>query len=243
MIETIRTIEDDYDSRRPPFDNATFPEERVLDHVEPASREQRAIAVTLFSMFDYNRDATRLAENIVELYDEEPALTDFSVVQQLDERRVADHFEQIGFRYPNRDARTLYKNASIIHDDYDDSLLALYCDVSCNAPSLVERLDDDGFLCLSGDKIAPMYVRFVDDYICPLSNVWELDIPVDTHIRRLSRDLFDDSMMDDDEIRRTWRSVAYDHDVSRHVVDAALWQIGANWNEWGEDYWTEVRNS
>lgn len=180
MIETIRTIENDYESGRLPTDDLTFPEERLLDHIGSASREQRATAITLFSMFDYNRDATRLAENLIELYNENPALTDFSCVQTVSESSIADTFRGIGFRYPNKDARTLHENASIIYDKYDNSMLALYCDVSCNAPSLVERLNEEKFLCLSGAKIAPMYARFVDSYICPLSNVWDLEIPVDT---------------------------------------------------------------
>lgn len=85
-----------------------------------------------------------------------------------------------------------------------------------------------------------MYARIVNDNVAELTNMWHLEIPVDTHIRRLSKALFLQPEMSDDEIRVRWRHVAQSHDITRHVVDGALWHIGNKWDEWGEDYWNEV---
>jgi N-glycosylase/DNA lyase len=116
---------------------------------------------------------------------------------------------------------------------------------------LVNRLEADDFNCLKGVKIAPMYARIIDDEVCDLHNIWELDIPVDTHIRRLSRDLFNSENeffrvgkeVNDDEIRFVWRELAKEHDISRHIVDGGLWLIGNNWDSWGKEYWEEITSN
>lgn len=47
--------------------------------------------------------------------------------------------------------------------------------------------------------------------------------------------------MSDDEIREKWREVRHSMDnISLHVVDGALWQIG---NNWGEQYWKNIKQN
>ena len=249
-IETIEQIETDFAKRNPPFDQIEFPEERLLKEagvtgIEDKTLYEKAKLLTAFSTFDYNRDANQLTDNLIELNETDPlALNTYHVTNKLSEDRLQSTFESIGFRYPSRDAHAWFTNCKILREEYNGDVKNLILETGCDAPRLVQQLNDDGFHVLKGDKVAPMYARFIDQYICELDNVWELDIPVDTHIRRLSKELFnygEDYDVSDDRIRTDWRHIASGDGPKRYVVDGALWQIGNNWNEWGEDYWESLK--
>lgn len=249
IIETVEQIQQDFEQGNAPFDDVTFPEERLLDELPHNSMEDRAILASIFATFDYNRDANRLTDNLIELHEYHRQWFDASYVDdEPDEDILADAFSEIGFRYPSRDAHAWYVNCAILQEKYSGKWTELLLSVSADAPTLVQRLNEDDFLCIKGVKIAPMYARIINDDVAPLSNLWELDIPVDTHIRRLTKELFAGSMIasetwlnkDDDNIRSIWREVARKHDIDRAVVDGALWHIGNKWDDWGEDYWQDV---
>lgn len=239
-IETIKQIERDFDEKNPPFDDVTFPEEQLLEELPHTSMEDRAILVSMFATFDYNRDANQLVNNIIDLYHSTSRpLFNTDSAAESDEDVIATHLEDVGFRYPNRDAHAWKTNCEILVDQYNGKWTELLLTVGADAPSLVEQLEQDGFLVMKGAKVAPMYARIIDDEVAPLSNLWELDIPVDTHIARLSRELFS-AQIDHDTIRKEWRSLAESEDIQRHVVDGALWHIGNKWNGWGEAYWESL---
>lgn len=238
--QAIRTIEEDFENGAGPFSDVTFPEERLLDEIPHTTKEGKLRVISAFATFDYNRDANQLVDNLIELYETDPYKFKPSSVPLVEyEDELAEIFSEIGFRYPSRDAHAWCKNSAIICEQYNGRWTELLLETGCDAPTLVERLSDDDFNCLKGVKIAPMYARIIDDEVCDLSGVWDLDIPVDTHIRKLSHDLFSDDLSDD-MIREEWRGLAIETDISRHVVDGALWHIGNQWDNWGEDYWTEV---
>jgi N-glycosylase/DNA lyase len=69
--------------------------------------------------------------------------------------------------------------------------------------------------------------------------MWSLDIPVDTHIHRLTEELTNTEMNNDD-VRAWWGVIGERADIARHIVAGALWHIGNKWDEWGEEYWNEV---
>lgn len=242
--EAVEQIEQDFREGREPFDSVTFPEQRLLDEVVGETikaMEDRMIFVSMFATFDYNRDANQLVDNIIELWNESWWAFDTKVVAlHENEDGLSDVLEDIGFRYPNRDAAAWKKNCDILSQKYNGFWTELLLDVGANAKRLVNRLEADDFSCLKGDKIAPMYARIINDEIVELDDVWELDISVDTHIRRLSKDLFNAPDKNDDWIRREWRGLAVTANISRHVVDGGLWHIGNKWDEWGEEYWNEV---
>lgn len=238
VTEKVETISTDFAEQNEPFDDVTFPEERLLSALPHGSMEGRAILASIFATFDYNRDANRLVDNLIELHQEDAKMFDARHVNG--EKELEYYFEDIGFRYPSRDAHAWAKNCEILRNKYSGKWTELLLSVGADAPTLVERLNDDDFLCMKGVKIAPMYARIVDDEVAPLSNVWDLEIPVDTHIRRLSQDLFDAPDMSDDVIRQEWRGLAVEADIDRQVVDGGLWHIGNKWDEWGEDYWRKL---
>jgi endonuclease III len=246
-IEVIAEIEEDFEKRRPPFNNIEFPEERLLRELSKddgekwrLSAEDKLAAISLFSTLDYNRDANQLVDKILDAADHS-GINVFNPHEVSHSKKGIEHlFEDVSFRYKSRDAHAWHKNCSIIVEEYNGRWTELLLEVGCDAPKLVEKLEEDGFNCLKGDKIAPMYARFIDQYVCDMNNVWELEIPVDTHIERLSKELFDASDLNKDEIRSEWRGVAIETGINRHIIDGGLWQIGNNWDEWGEDYWDKV---
>jgi hypothetical protein len=233
-IEKVEQISTDFNEGNEPFDDVEFPEERLLDTLDLDTPEDRLRAVSLFSTLDYNRNAGQLVDKILELRDSR--LLEPEYVADNPEQ-VREAFVDVAFRYKNRDADAWIENCSIITNEYHGLWSNLLLETGCDAPQLVKRLNKDGFLCIKGVKIAPMYARIINDNVFTLDNIWELEIPVDTHIRRLSKDLFNAPDKDDAWIRREWRGVSCSTDISPHIVDGALWHIGNKWNDWGEEYW------
>lgn len=242
-MNEIQRIHDDFTERRDPFDDEMFPEEQLLEEVEPHNEYEKAMLLTAFCTLDYNRDATQLKDNLVELYNESPVWfapkTLTNPTSGYTQNDLPDLMESIGFRYKNRDARGLWKNYQIISDKYG-TVQEMIRQSDSDAVQFVNRLEVDGFLYLKGDKLAPFYTRVISKNIMEMDKVWMLDIPVDTHIRRLSKDLFDMPDASDDDIRWRWRAYGESMDISPAVVDGALWLIGNRWDDWGEDYWEQL---
>lgn len=240
-VRRIKRIEQDFANRDEPFDDIEFPEERLLKELPHNSMEDRAKIVSIFATLDYNRNAGQLVDNIIELHDRQPNFFDAWKIHKS-ENVLEQVFEDIGFRYPSRDSSGWHKNNQILRENYSGKWTELLLTAKADAEGLVELLRDEEFLYLKGDKIAPMYARFIDQYVAPMDNLWVLEIPVDTHIRRLSLDLFDDwvNVTTDDDIREVWMDRANKYGIERHVVDGALWQIGNNWDDWGEGYWDSL---
>jgi hypothetical protein len=248
-LDIIEQIEQDFTEQREPFDDVEFPEERLLHRVSVVagntdetislSMEEKLQLVSMFATFDYNRDANQLVDKILELHKRNANWFDAWHVPNS-EAEVEQVFSEIGFRYPSRDARAWVKNCRILRQEFHGKWSELLLSVGCDAPRLVEQVNESDFNCVKGVKIAPMYCRIINDEVTELRNLWELDIPIDTHLRRLSKDLFDTPDASDDELRDMWQFYGLQNDISRHVVDAALWQVGNQWDQWGEEYWESL---
>ena len=247
QLDAIQQIEQDFDEGNGPFADVEFPETRLVrelkvqagDTDEPIhfDMEERARIAAIFCTFDYNRNANQLVDNLIKLHEKDANLFDPWNVRS--KKELEAYFEAIGFRYPNRDANGWFKNCEILRNKYNGRVTELMLTVSADAPKLVEQLRDDDFLYLKGDKIAPMFARILNDEVAPLDDMWSLDIPVDTHIHRLTEDLTN-TEMDNDDVRAWWGVIGERADIARHIVDGALWHIGNKWDEWGEDYWNKV---
>ena len=239
--QKIHHIHNDFTNRLLPFDKENqFPEDKLLDELPSETTEQRGFLLTFFCSLDYNRDAFNLAQNIVEFYTrEDDAPYSFSAfVETYTQEDLEQIFDEIGFRYPSRDARGISHNFKLFTENYE-TVENMILDVDSSATEFVDRLSDDDFLYLKGVKLAPFYTRLVSKFVKDMDGLWELNIPVDVHIRRLSKDLFEENAkeMSDDKIRETWKEVGDELNMSPAVVDGALWIIGNNWDSWGADYW------
>lgn len=247
-IEKIEQINDDFVNSNGPFADVTFPEERLLEEIKieedgetwALTMEEKLAAVSLFATLDYNRDANQLVDKIVEAADHDTINIFNPHEMERSKKSVEYLFEEVSFRYPQRDAHAWHKNCSILVEQYNGKWHELLLSVGCDAPTFVKQLNNDDFNCLKGVKIAPMYARIINDEVCPMSNLWNLDIPVDTHIRQLSNKLADGCLEDDDDIRAWWGVIGQQADIELHTVDGGLWMIGNNWDDWGEEYWDSL---
>lgn len=238
-IDAVTQLNEDFTNQRQPFDGATLPEQWALDQIDPL-HDLRFLSYGV--SLDYNRSADQLWDNCVELYESEhgPEVFDPNrVVEDYSPDELAEVFGDIGFRYRNRDAQGWYDNSQILVEDFDGSWWKFVKHSGFDAPRLTRMLDDFGFKYLKGAKLAPFYAKVVDASVVDLERVWQLDIPVDTHIRRLTQDLVHGDM-DDDAIRNFWKQYGRSNDIDPMAVDTALWLVGNQWNEWGEDYWEEI---
>lgn len=229
-IDMIQKIEKDINSMNKPFDMNDLPEVEAFKRVNFFLDN----FLTLGTSINYNRNADQLWKNCLELYNK--SFRYFASPEFYNLEDLEFTFEEIGFRYYNRDAKGWYKNHKIIENTYG-SVKNMVKKSNYDGPKLVQEIKNSEFLYLKGDKLAPFYVKLVDRELYSLDKMWEIDIPVDTHIRRLSKELIGKENISDDEIRAWWRQ----KDCSRMVVDTGLWLIGNNWDSWGEDYWTSLK--
>jgi len=147
-IQTIERIEQDFSEQNAPFDDVTFPEQRLLEEVSEMrldeseltslSMEDKLRLISMFATFDYNRDANQLVDKLLTLQRERPEFFDPWQVNTAGELNYI--FEDIGFRYPSRDAQAWAKNCRILRNNYHGEWCELVLDVGCDAVALVERL-------------------------------------------------------------------------------------------------------
>lgn len=237
-LPAITQLSEDFSNQNAPFNEAELPEQEALDTVD-SSDELEVLAYGV--MLDYNRNAAQLWDNILELYEQTPEYFDASdaAICNLDE--MQETFEEIGFRYHHRDAKAWRDNSQILCDEFSGSWYRLLDKADFDAVRLSSMIEDAGFKYLKGDKLCPFFIKVVDMNIASIERVWQLEIPVDVHIRRLSIKLIGEDV-DDDEIRAYWRELGQDYGVEPMVADTALWLIGNKWSDWGENYWNSLTN-
>lgn len=234
-MSLVETIERDFKTRSGPFaDYTKAPEVVALERA--GVTENTLNFLTYGVMLDYNRKATRLWQNIAELYIYySTAYFDPGAVTGMHRAEMQSDFEAIGFRYYNRDAKAWYTNSQIVLDEHG-SWTELILASDRNATQIVDELNTIGITYLSGEKIAPLWIKMLHQHVVPIDGLWKLDIPVDVHIRRLTQRMLDDDELLDDEIRAEWHELYSSNTVDPALMDTALWIIGNRWNEWGEAY-------
>ena len=244
-INTIKQIESDFVNAEGPFSDKEelLPERAVLEHV---SVEDQTNFLSYGVSLDYNRSAKQLWNNCLELYqmDDGHGTNYFNprdvVERDLEELQAV--FTSIGFRYGNRDAKGWMKNSQILVDVFNaswNSVIDRAIEMD-GAPSLVKILNDHNFMYIKGVKLAPFYAKVVHENVKELENVWDLNIPVDVHIRRLTHKIAQDDSLSDDEIRQLWKDLGRNDGINPMVVDGALWIIGNRWDDWGKEYLSKL---
>lgn len=234
----ITELNQDYETLSGPFNGATLPEKEALSTI-PEEDHLNVLAAGI--QLDYNRGAEQLWSNISELYHKHnPAFFDpLTVTENCNPDQLSEVFDDIGFRYCNRDAKGWYDNCEILVENFGGEWSNLIESADGDAMALYDLIDEHSFMYLSGDKLRPFFVKVVDMNIKDLEGVWELPIPVDIHVRRLTQDITGEDLSDD-EVRAFWKEYGQNHDVNPMVVDTALWLVGNNWDEWGETYWENL---
>ena len=238
----IGKIQSDFENGEGPFENKAelLPERAVLDE-NPDINTRRTAFLTYGCMLDYNRNAANLWQNCLELWQRDTDYFDPREAAEMSQDSLSAVMSDIGFRYPNRDADGWIRNSEIVCEEHEGSWAMLILDSHRDAEQLAENIEEEGYKYLGGEKLKPFYCKVIHENVAELDNIWTLEIPVDVHIRRLTQDLAGNELSDD-EIREFWRVQGHQDDISPMVVDGALWLIGNNWDDWGEQYWEELQD-
>lgn len=83
-----------------------------------------------------------------------------------------------------------------------------------------------------------MWTRFIHEEIHPLTNIKEIAMPVDSHIRAITNNLLGTDYSNA-EVRDFWRDFCVEHNLIPVEIDQPLWLIDKHEDEWGEKYLQE----
>lgn len=239
LDEAVQQIHDDYADRRPPFDGVRFPEDDTLEILEPESVEQTARILTFGSSINYNRNTTDLWEKLTRIgertdndaYDPNWIVSNPQQVEQI--------FETIRTRYPNRDANYWLANAQALVEHHDGRIDQLVSEHR-SADAIIDHVNRHQYKGVSGDKIAPMWVRYVHEYAYPVENLDTLPIPVDVHVKRLTERLTNTTFDDNTNVQACWDDLCEPTNTSPIEIGKPIWLIGKHWNDWGKDYFDSI---
>ena len=233
--DAIDEIGTDFLEREPPFDEFTAPERSVLEEIDWPHRESRLRFLTFGAALDYQRDATLHWQEMATLYDEHLELFSPLEARSIGQEEIQSLFEDYRIRFPNRDGRTWSTIASSIYHDYDNSVSKMIADHNRQAPRLYRTVRRDNFPFLGGDKIAPFWIRLIHEHGIELRNLDDVPIAVDAQVRRATQAL-EPAIEDDDEIRQYWKEICADSQFDPLELDEAIWLIGRDFDEWGQEY-------
>ncbi|MDL5360391.1 hypothetical protein [Halalkalicoccus sp. NIPERK01] len=136
------------------------------------------------------------------------------------------------------DPHVWYLNSLTLYRHYDSDPMNLLEEADYDAPTLlniVRKKRREQFLSLGGKKVGALWIRLLHEEIQPLSNIQEVDIPVDSHIRGITNKLLD-ADYSTAEVRKFWSDFCIEHDLIPVEIDQPLWLLDKYEDEWGEDY-------
>lgn len=233
LEQIITSIGADYKSIEPPFESGMLPERAAITSIE--GREERTLFSTLTVGLDFQRSSERLWTKAIDLWRSEHWIYEpAEVVTRRSE--LSDLFEERGMRYGQKDVNIWYQNAATLHQDYNDNPLILFEQYDYNAPDILDIVRSDSeFTYLGGQKIGPLWLRFIHEDVCPLSNITDVWMPIDTQVQKVSAPLLGGEYPLE-VLRNFWTEFCHDYGFDPVTVDQPLWIIGTNWTEWGKDY-------
>lgn len=187
----------------------------------------RALYVTFTLAVNFAKPANRLSRRLQALWNDEhwifdpPALVGdhryddildlFKGQGRFQNHRVMDEYGLMEHGKRDTDiwytvAYTLYhefdSNPLVLLDEHDNDALAVYEYVSearRDTPVHEKIRTTKKFPSLGGEKIGPLWLRALDDYVRRLDNIALLPIPVDRQIARVTNHLFGTEYSEDNQ--------------------------------------------
>lgn len=236
--KVIERVYDESKKMEGPFKNSDLPEKKLVDKYDKDVLE----LLSYGCMLDFNRNASRMWANIEDVYNDNPEIFNPTlVVENYSKEKLSDILSEYGFRYPNRDSKGWFENSKIIYERYSKDWNNLIKKSGKDGERLCNLIKQEDFIFLSGDKLCPFYVKTVHTFHTELSNIWNIPIPVDVHVRNVTMEISEEKIENDQEIRNYWRRKGKNYNIDPTYIDTALWLIGNNWNTWGEEYIQELK--
>jgi len=139
--------------------------------------------------------------------------------------------------YDDPDVTIWAKNAESLAEDYNSDARELLKSYEYDAVQLQKEIDKTKkFPFLGGNKINPLWLRLMHEEIHELERIDEISIPVDRHIRTITRQLQQNRSSNDEEIRAYWDRICDDTELIPVRLDQPLWILGKYWNSIGKSY-------
>lgn len=243
LTDLAEAILEDYESITDPFQPQHLPEKKVIDDV--GDERDRTLFLTFVAAVDYQKETAGengLWQVMKRLWDEvhwpfEPA----EVVEIHQYQELVDLLEQRPIM-AWRDPHIWFRNALTLHRRFDDDPRQLFERHDWSAIDTLSSMRETGrdFPYLKGDKISSLWLRLIHEEVHPLTDIEEVEIPVDSRIRELTKRLvhFEESTDDlsDGDLRKRWGEISQEIGTYPVRLDQPLWLIEKNWEDWGRLY-------
>lgn len=241
--EIIPEVYEDYRNARGPFKEDHMPEHQVRGDFP--SDSEYCLFLTLVASIDKRKEtsgedglwnvAKRLWNDERWIYEPKTLVEDRYYSELIDlftDTVTLNYYE---------DPHTWYLNSLTFYRYYESDPMNLLAEADYDAPTILNIMRKERreqFLSLGGKKIGAMWIRFIHEEIQPLSNINEVDIPVDSHIKGITNNLLGTDYSNA-EVREFWREFCTEHDLIPVTIDQPLWLIDKYESEWGEKYLRE----
>lgn len=266
-------ILDDYNHRRGNFKDAKLPIEVVMPEIEFGNDRGRAMFLTLSTSLNYRGDARVLRQQTRALWERHRWVYDpDDLVGNNRYEDLLNQFTNpivysdshggpasAKMRYGKKDCGIWYTIAYTLKQEHDSNPLHLFDSNNYDATRIFEyvqtaRWDEYAhgqinwskkkFPCLGGEKVGPLWLRLVDQYVHSLERMEQIPLPVDRQIVKVTNHLENTQFPRDcgkqtrERIRQLWHPFCKKHGISTAELDNVLWRIGEdkNWEEWGQEY-------
>ncbi len=241
--QIIPEVYDDYKHARGPFQEEHMPEHQVRGGFP--SDSDYLLFLTLVASIDKRKETSGedgLWNVAKRLWNEERWIYEpQTLVEEHDYSELIDLFtETVTLNY-YEDPHAWFLNSLTFYRHYDSDPMNLLEEADYDAVELLKIVRNERreqFLSLGGKKIGAMWTRFIHEEIHPLSNIKEVAMPVDSHIRGITNKLLGTDYSNA-EVRDFWRDFCVEYDLIAIEIDQPLWLLDKYEEEWGEEYLRE----
>jgi hypothetical protein len=236
VIGVAEQIYHDYWNANDPFEEKLMPEHLVRGGF--GSDRNYALFLTLVASIDKRKETmdkngkAGLWTEAKELWNNEETrwIYDPEKVVERDYAELIDLFTESRLRRFNyyEDPHAWFLNCLSLYRYFNSDPQNMLEEADYDAVELLNlvRSDEysDQFLSLTGKKIGPLWVRFMDEEIHELDRIHEIEIPVDTRIQSITNRLRG-SDTSKREVRDFWRDVCNETGLIPVRLDQPLWLI------------------
>lgn len=248
----------DYRKGVEPFhtDDMKWPVEEVLGSMEFENSFELANYLTLTGALNRRRLSSTLREKSMSLWQTEQWIYDPRQVVGNDKKEelfsifvgeesyVEDSDlgqDWNGMTLGETDFEPWWEISQLLYNEFHGSAISLIAEFQFDANTIWRDFAPDHLPVLRGAKCGPLWLRQMDRFVHPMSNLWKLPLTLDTHIEFMTNEIYNTDYSisgGEDAIRDIWDQYCENRDVTLAEVDDALWRIREteNWNKVGEDY-------
>lgn len=253
--KVIKSLLEDHQENNPPYDQTRGELGKAVEKIETAKNE--ALFKTLTTALNYQRPASPHYATFGELWDKEQWLfRPETIIKQKEIEDIVEVFEESGVRFPRKDAEIWYDLSLKLYEDYDSNPLNIFAEADYDFEQVEEIIRDNtlnkgymskDFPYLRGQKIRPLWLRFMKPLVPEGIGYENTEVAVDTHIIEITNRLcdteYENKQEDKEQIREFWQKACEAHGINPIRLDVALWYINRDWEKWGKEYLQNELNS